>query len=127
MFLASGLLLSLANGEHQEEIERGREMKSRVVMGLLCALTQGHIACQSALSTLPFTPVVVTTASPSLNGGDSPAVTGLRILQSLCFPCLLHALIHLCKKSLYSTSLTLFLLLPATILSDTLNLKSFNI
>ena len=86
----------------------GRTVKSRVVMDCLCPLTQGHTAHQSALSMLPFTPVAVTNASPSLqsSGGDSPEVIGLRTLQSLCFLCLSRLLPHLCKKFLSSASLT---------------------
>ena len=87
----------------------GRTVKSRVVMDCPCPLTQGHIARQSASSMLPFTPVAVTNASPSLqsSGGDSPEVMGLRTLQSLCpVPSLFRLLPHLCKKSLSSASLT---------------------
>ena len=86
----------------------GRRVKSGVVMDCLCPLIQGHVAHQSALSTLPFTPVAVTCASPSLQscGGDSPGVMDLRTLQSLCFLCLSCLLPHLCKKLLSSASLT---------------------
>ena len=86
----------------------GRTMKSRVVTDWPCLLTQGHLARQSAHSTLPFTPVAVTDASPSLqsSGGHSQEVIGFRTLQSLCFLCLARLLTLLCKKSLSSASLT---------------------
>lgn len=50
-FLPSGLLWSLANGEHQREMGRRRKMKSSVILSWLCPLTQGHSACQAVLST----------------------------------------------------------------------------
>lgn len=136
-FLASGLLWSLANGEHQWEMGGRRKMKSRVVMSWLCPLTQLHSACPSVLSThlLSFQ-VPVTTPPLSIQAPwwwQPFYYWTWGIALSLCFLCLPCILVHLCKKSLYSPSLTFLSLsdLSVSFIScynpDILNLKYFNI